>query len=806
MSETRYTLAPGLEIVPLGESSFKLRSDFAAVKLSGEAAVDLVERVLSGLHRPLAFDEIAERMPGYSPESLREQVETLLREGILVPAGEENADNPPLLALLEEMGLSAAATAQRLAQCRVSVFGLEAHGAHVARLLAEVGVGRLVLVDPFPFESAHFTLTPVVDPGAAGRSRQDAVAGLLSRFPAVGTAGDAPLDAARVSELVADSDLAVVCWDRGFAAAHHWANRSCLEHGVPGLFSELGSTRSIAGPFFLPLRSACWMCYRMRNLACEPDFDLAISYEEHLDRKKQPTLAQRPVFPALPGQLGSVLGLEAFKYLIRLHQPMLVDRVLEFDAFSAVAQAHPVLVKPDCPVCSKKKARLHPERDALLKERSTSSHLPELVDRLVSPLTGIVSQLTAAHRDPSEPPRPYVWRARLANHRFLSQQDDTHVSCSGKGMTREKAWTSCLGEAVERYSGGCWDEDEVVIARRPDLEGPSLDPSELVLYLPEQYCELPYAPYDDATEMAWIRGRSLIRGDSVLIPAIAVFMEYAVRSAAEFIAPITSNGLAAGPSLCAAVLGAVYEVLERDAFLIAWLQRLPGRSFEAADHPDPEVRELALAYRRRGARLALVELPTDHPVSVFVGLVLQEGGVRGPSATVGLGASLDPVEAARSAAFEAAQVRPAIRRRARGEKAERVAELAADPAAVKTMEDHALLYAHPSTAGAFDFLFGESAAWTPGQPAGPDVALGRLLDHFAAVGQEVLYVNLTPPEIEPFGLHTARAVLPGYQPIWFGRHERRLAGRRLYDLPCRLGLRDTPAGVESLNPLPHPLA
>ena len=53
-------------------------------------------------------------------------------------------------------------------------------------------------------------------------------------------------------------------------------------------FVCLRATSTFAGPLFIPGRSACWMCYRMRALACEQDFDLGMTYEEHLDRKRQP--------------------------------------------------------------------------------------------------------------------------------------------------------------------------------------------------------------------------------------------------------------------------------------------------------------------------------------------------------------------------------------------------------------------------------------------------------------------------------------------------------------------------------------
>ena len=806
----RYRPAPGLEVVHLGADRFLLHSDFVRLELSGETAAELVECVLEGGNGPLTSAEIAERLPGYRPESLEAELGNLVREGVLVAdAGDAPGASPQFAALLDEIGLGAAPTMARLAQATVGILGLEAHGAHVAQQLAAAGIGRLLLADPFPFAPAHRSLTPVHEPDAVGSARDLAVSRHISREGLeVETRGAEAVDREGVSRLVSSCQLVIVCWDRGFHAAHHWANEAALEHGVPALFSELQATSSFAGPLFLPGRSACWMCYRMRALACEKDFDRAMALEEDRDRRRRPGLAERPLLPVLPLQLASTLALEAIKLMTKLHQPTLVDGVVEFDALASESRRHPVLVEPACPSCSKKARRSHPIA-AELRDRTngaTSRPVPELAPRLVSPHTGIVVDLAPAARDATEPPRPLVWRARIANHRFLSTPDESHTTASGKGMTEQEAWASCLGEALERYSGGRWTAEETVVCRRADLEGRSVDPRELVLFRPEQYARLPYAPYRDETELRWVRGRSLTRDDEVWVPAIAVFMEYAVDAEEEFLCPVTSNGLAAGPALGVAVLRAVYEVLERDAFLIAWMNRLPGRRLDAERHPDADVRWLARSYRRRGVELVLYALPADHPVTVVAAIAFQRGGHGGPYATVGLGADLDPPAAARAAALEVGQVRPSFRQRCRGPDSARIAELVADPAATASLEDHALLYADRSMAGAFDFLDGGPAEGIEApRDAGVD-SLDRVVEHFRDTDQDVVYVNLTPPDLEPLGVFTARAILPGFQPIWFGDGERRLGGRRLYDLPWRLGLRDAPAEAESLNPLPHPLA
>ena len=60
--------------------------------------------------------------------------------------------------------------------------------------------------------------------------------------------------------------------------------------------------------------------------------------------------------------------------------------------------------------------------------------------------------------------------------------------------------------------------------------------------------------------------------------------------------------------------------------------------------------------------------------------------------------------------------------------------------------------------------------------------------------------------MERFNLFTARAIIPGFQPIDFGWKERRLGGPRIYELPVTLGLLRQPNTLETLNPDPHPIA
>ena len=91
-------------------------------------------------------------------------------------------------------------------------------------------------------------------------------------------------------------------------------------------------------------------------------------------------------------------------------------------------------------------------------------------------------------------------------------------------------------------------------------------------------------------------------------------------------------------------------------------------------------------------------------------------------------------------------------------------------------------------------------------PGGTTGALERLVAALRAIGSDLLAVVLTTPDVGRMGLHVARAIIPDFQPIHFGHAEARLGGRRLFELPQRLGLVDRVLGPADLNPDPHPLA
>lgn len=817
-TDPHYALVPGLEVVPLDGDALLLRSDTRAMRLEGNAASTVRDELVPRLRGAgAALTELQASVSYADPSAVAGLLEQLVVAGAVRRVGPTRGAAPTLAtfeALLAQFGYGAEALSF-LRDARIGILGVDGGGAYVAQQLQALGVRAIRLLDPFPVTSNDLALIPGLPASTLGVPRATAIMQALHTSAHTSQthiqSATEPLTKAGVAAFVGATDVVISSMDRGFAAANVWLNRAAWTAGKPAVYSQLFGHRALVGPLVVPTESACYMCWRMRAIACEPDFDSAMRYEEWLDRQKRATGESRAVLPGLPHYVGGMITADVVKMLTGLGPPSLVGIVHEFDGLTFTTRAHPVLAVPDCPACgSAGEPSTGPNFEALKADREPRGDLARDAAALVSPLSGIVRELERVYKDPTEPEVPNVFRAQLANRHFHAEAEARYWVCSGKGMDEATARIGALGEAVERYSGFAWTGERLRRSTWSQLDVAAIDPRALVLFAPDQYATVPYAPYADSTEFGWVRGRDLVGGGEILVPAVGVLMDYRPLTHAEHIAPITSNGLGAGSSLLEAVLAGANEVLERDAFVINWLNLLPARRVDPRTHPDSETVGICSAYQRRGVTIELFRLPTDHPCCVYLALAVSERSDNGPAAITGLGADMSPAIAARRAILEVGQVRPALRNNLRRTATqERLQKLVEDPTTVTDLDDHDLLYASPQMLPAFDFLRSqvvESEDWSVMVDASSSGKLEVLVGWFTQRRIPLIYCDLTPPELRRLRLFAARVIIPDFQPIYFGERERRLGGRRLFELPRQLGFAQAARSIELLNRFPHPLA
>ena len=815
-AQTYYQVAPGLEVIWLAEHKVLLSGHACRLVLEGEATHPLVDRVLPLLDGSLSLRDVVHRIPELEGTDVDQHLQRLAEEGILVPLDLRISEQQskllnPLSSLIPFSAHAADKAQAILASTRIAIFGLEGPGASLALMLAQHGIGTLVLADPYPCEGGNLALMPMMNTASVGVPRDEIVRLHLlsaSSRTVVKRLGSERLTAADVDSAAEECDFLVGCFDRGFGSINHWINRASLRRNKSAIFAELNAHSATIGPLVITGATSCYMCYRMRALACADDFETAQACERHFNGQERPRMHARSVLPSISHLAAASLCAEIVKHLLGLSDLTIAGKIMTISALDNHTEVDTVLQHPRCPECQEKDSvkRAPVGLIDLLNDAGKRGNILSSAKHLVSERVGIVSDCGALQKDQREPRSPYVFFAKLSNN-LQARKSGPEAIPSGKGATYESARASAIGEAIETYTATSWDVSDIVYARRSELDGPAIDPRELVVYRDEQYDELPFARYSETTRLGWIRARSLVSDRVIHVPAIAVLLDYPAAPE-ERLFPSSSTGLAAGGTLLDAVLRGALEVIERDAFLIAWANRLTGMKVEPLAHPDAAVRTHCRAARRRDLDISLIRLPTDAPVHVFLATAIQSTG-DGPAAAIGLGADFEPAAAARSAIWEAHQVRTILRMQLRDPSVrEHLAHLAADPSSVSAPDDHALLFCSRDLTPALSFLLDQPTQeflWPTSPATTCQQRLTLLVDHFAAEHRDFLYVDLTSRDLAQVELSVARTIIPGYQPIHFGAKACRLGGDRLFDLPVRLGLRSAASAPAALNPYPHPL-
>ena len=429
------------------------------------------------------------------------------------------------------------------------------------------------------------------------------------------------------------------------------------------------------------------------------------------------------------------------------------------------------------------------------------------LSELVSSKVGLIREIGPQGRGADEPMPPYLYTATLSHFDFRMATRVERMA-AGKGRTRDEAIASAIGEATERYCAYHWDPERTFLAKWTDLKTRSINPQQCVLYTDRQYnqFEWPHPQWAPERELGWINGVDVCDGEIVAMPANAVYLVFPPPRMEDYFAPSTSNGLAAGATLAGAILGGLCELMERDAMLITWMNRLPAVELKFDDSPELPGRILR-HYAHFGVSVRAFLMPSDLPAATVMAISFEEDPTR-PANVVGLGCHPDPKIALLKALFELCQGRPAEAARFVNKPPQGRLNKYED---VHTLDDHSAFMSQMDRRHEFEFLWrtGETKRvdelpnWSNGDPAQD---LERCARELASKGHPPAYVELTTPDLVEYGVHVVRVIAPELQPVHFGYGVERLGGERLYTLPQQLGFAESRRSESDLNPCPHPLA
>jgi ribosomal protein S12 methylthiotransferase accessory factor len=416
--------------------------------------------------------------------------------------------------------------------------------------------------------------------------------------------------------------------------------------------------------------------------------------------------------------------------------------------------------------------------------------------RAVSPYTGIVRVLEECLHSTSDPPVFRVACELGRSERLLGGPLDHLAGIGGAGMTRGEAAAAAVGEALERYSASYVPEEALVVASASELGAEAVEPERFALFSDRQYAipGFPFRRFTAQTRVAWVAGRKQPRGERAWLPAELVFLVSGALDGERPIGYATSSGTACGETPKAAVARGLFELLERDAFMITWANRLalPLLDWSA----DTSIGELdRRCFAPTGLSYAAVDLSCFHGVPSVLGVVRARG--RCPGALgVGAGTASTIERAWWKALVEAFAARAA---------GAKLALLDPGTESIASFEGHIRYYADERHAEAAGFLDAnrERTPTAAVAPLGAEV-VEELCRRVADAGASAYVVDVTSPDVTELGLTVAKVIAPELCALDVVHTARFLGGRRLYEAAAALGLRDGPLSEADLNSDPHP--
>ena len=208
----------------------------------------------------------------------------------------------------------------------------------------------------------------------------------------------------------------------------------------------------------------------------------------------------------------------------------------------------------------------------------------------------------------------------------------------GKGTDSIQAQVSAMMEAIERYAAKQLP-DTIKLSSFSAMKRkfPTLDP--------RIAAHAANSAFSEHAEIAWLPGTDLFSGEEQWVPASCVLLHPTLQEP-RLVPMRTSNGLASGNTLEEAVCHSLCEMIERDAWTLAWLRavtiphirtvarrmvRHPGSSewsdltaeadlfpeIDAVSLPDA-ARRLIGQFERAGVTVIVHEITSDIEIPTFL--------------------------------------------------------------------------------------------------------------------------------------------------------------------------------------------
>ncbi len=409
---------------------------------------------------------------------------------------------------------------------------------------------------------------------------------------------------------------------------------------------------------------------------------------------------------------------------------------------------------------------------------------------------------------------PKVPSASLApKEHIIGESDGRKVLRKGFGSASsiEESMSRAVGELLERYFLARYKSSALTRASYQELVGQgerALNISELNDFLSWQKERFPRFERSDTQPLFWVKGRELSGEQEIYLPAQLAFWSYLFppKSGEPILAQSTTSGCGGHFTKEEAILAALLEAIQRDGFLIYWLNSLSPSLIDPLTFvdKDQEMKDFLAYLQRYGFEYYFLNTTTDVGVPTCTCVLINRGGNE-PVITVGAASGFSRRELLFQSAGEALIINSYVMARGPHVLSKRYAPFTNTALG---RDQRLRAWRGDKMYERFKFLisgemqtfesFAGDALWI----TSPHARLSYVLERLKALGKgyDVYYYEAHDKVLETLGYHAVRVIVPRLMNLYLTENMPTLAAPRLKSVPEKLGY----APAQTFNPWPHP--
>lgn len=387
----------------------------------------------------------------------------------------------------------------------------------------------------------------------------------------------------------------------------------------------------------------------------------------------------------------------------------------------------------------------------------------------------------------------------------LDQNITKHTGSGFSFFSDNLAQVKCLSEAYERLACDTFDINSFTKSSFNEFRlKEALNPVVFYPFSQEQkeIIETDQLRLTKNDKFYWTEVLSYPGRKEYCVPAQLVYTKFIDKNEKIIRFPI-STGAAANFSLDSALYGGICEIVERDSFMIAYLNKVCRCKLDLTSIKNSKIQFLINKARRYLIDVNIFDITTDLNIPSFLTVVIDKSGY-GLAVSTGLKADLNSDKAIEGSLQEAFHTRSWIRSCV--ESGDLNVNIKTNQ--IKTIKDRGAFWFNIKRIIDIEFFLNlEPQTYMPKKLTNGSSEKSKLdviSKIIMAAGMKIYYKDLTLDQLKRFGYWIVKVLVPELQPLYLNDRYPYLGNKRIYDVPVKLGLLKKTHLISELNTFPHP--